>query len=64
MKKIQKTTKIFLPRGNKTECPIYEHEGKFYIKANKPNTKAYTPFIFEGIEYAEVIKIENSWFKK
>lgn len=64
MIKILKTTTILLPRSNKAKCPIYEHEEKFYIKANKPNTSSNTPFYFENIEYTEVELISNYWFKK
>lgn len=64
MKKIEKATTIYLPRNNHAKCPIYEHEQKFYIKANKPNTSSYIPFIFEGEEYSEVKNVGGCWFKK
>lgn len=62
MKKHLKTTLINLPRENHARCPIYEHEGRFYIKANKPNTSAFCPFFYEGVEYAEVKSIMGEWF--
>lgn len=64
MKKVRATTTIELPRNNHAKCPIYEHCGKFYIKANKPNTSSYIPFVFEGVEYSEVVEIDGYWFKK
>ena len=64
MIKYQKTTTIELPHGNHAKCPIYEHEGKYYIKSNKPNTTAYMPYIFNNEEYAEVEFISGYWFTK
>lgn len=64
MKKIQTATTIYLPRNNHAKCPIYEHDGKFYIKANKPNTSCYCPFRYNGIEYSEVEKVSGYWFLK
>lgn len=64
MKKYQTATKIMLPRENTVKCPIYEHEGLFYIKANKPNTSSYAPFVYDGVEYSEVVEISGAWFKK
>jgi len=64
MIKILKATEIMLPRSNKANCPIYEHEGKFYIKANKPNTSSYKPFYFENVEYTEIELINKFWFAK
>lgn len=64
MKKHRTTTTIYLPRGNHAKCPIYEHEGKYYIKANKPNTSVYRPFYFEGIEYSPVHCVESLDTKK
>lgn len=63
MRKFEKTTTIYLPRGNHAKCPVYEHEGKHYIKANKSNTSSYIPFMFEGVEYSEVVNISGCWFK-
>ena len=62
MKKYLKATTIELPRMNHAKCPIYEHEGKYYIKANQPNTSSYSPFRFEGQEYSEVAEIRGYWF--
>lgn len=59
MKKFRKTTLIHLARSNHARCPIYEHEGKYYIKTNKPNTMPYSPFRFENELYAEVRNIEG-----
>ena len=64
MKKVKNATTIYLPRGNHAKCPIYEHDGKFYIKANKPNTTSYTPFRHNGEEYSQVEEIDGYWFKK
>lgn len=68
MKKIRKTTTIYLPHNNHAKCPIYEHEGKFYIKANKYNTQSFNPFRYEGVEYSEVENLpyngEEYWFLK
>ena len=64
MEKYLNATEILLPRGNKAKCPIYEHEGYYYIKANKPNTASYTPFIYNGTEYSQVIYVNGYWFKK
>ena len=64
MKKIKTSTRIELPRSNHAKCPIYEHDGKFYIKANKPNTSAYEPFIYSNEEYSEVEEITGYWFLK
>jgi hypothetical protein len=63
MLKYEKATEILLPRGNKAKCPIYLHDHKFYIKANKPNTESYSPFYYEGEEYTEVTLINNYWWK-
>ncbi|TCI99586.1 hypothetical protein [Cytobacillus praedii] len=64
MEKYQKATIILLPRSNKAKCPIYKHEDKFYIKANKPNTTAYQPFFYDGEEYTEVYQtIDGYWHK-
>ncbi len=62
MKKIKTATEILLPRGNHAKCPIYEHDGKFYIKANKPNTGVFSSFYFNDIEYSEVKEIDGVWF--
>lgn len=62
MKKILTATEILLPRNNHAKCPIYEHEGKYYIKANKPNTSVYKPFRWEGVEYSPVRMIGGYWF--
>lgn len=62
MKKYKTATTIELARGNHAKSPIYEHEGKYYIKANKPNTLAYSPFRFEGTEYSRVKEIDGWWF--
>lgn len=59
MKKIRTATTIHLPRSNHAKCPIYEHDGKYYIKANKPNTSSYTPLRFNGVEYSEVKKLPD-----
>lgn len=70
MIKIRKTIQINLPRGNRAYCPVYEHEGKYYIKANRPNTSSYSPFILDGIEYSEVGVLitpdgqSEFWYKK
>lgn len=64
MKKVKTATKIMLPQGNQAKCPIYEYDCKFYIKANKPNTSAYEPFIYNGEEYSEVKEIGGCWFLK
>ena len=63
MKKHLTATTILLARGNKAKCTIYEHEGKFYIKANKPNTSTYKPFYFENVEYTEVQQSIHNWIK-
>lgn len=62
MKKYKTVTTIELPQGNHAKSPIYEHNGKYYIKANKPNTSAYLPFYFEGTEYSEVKEINGFWY--
>jgi hypothetical protein len=67
MKKFRKTTVIHLARSNHARCPIYEHEGKYYIKTNRPNTMPYSPFRFENELYAEVkylpcINGEEYWY--
>lgn len=62
MKKYKTATTIELPRGNHAKSPIYEHKGNYYIKANKPNTSAYSPFYFEGTEYSEVKEVGGFWF--
>ena len=66
MKKYLPMTVIELPKRNHAKCPIYTHNGKFYIKANKPNTHSYRPFYFNSIEYTEVepVEYENEtyWF--
>lgn len=67
MKKIRTATTIHIPRSNHAKCPIYEHDGKFYIKANKPNTSSYSPFFFDGVEYSEVKNLptadgEEYWY--
>ncbi len=62
MKKVQKATLILLPRENRAICPIYEHEGKYYIKANKPNTSSFSPFVYNGEEYREVRNLQGAWF--
>lgn len=55
MKKIRTATTIHLPFGKHAKCPIYEHDGKYYIKANKPNTSSRTRICFNnGVEYSEV----------
>lgn len=64
MKKYQTATTILLPRNNKAKCPVYQHEGKFYIKANKPNTSSYQPFFYDGEEYSEVIQTGNGFWHK
>lgn len=64
MKKVKTATTIHLYRGNHAKCPIYEHDGKFYIKANKPNTASYTPFMYNSEEYSQVEEIDGYWFKK
>ena len=69
MKKIRKTTLVHLPHGNRANCPIYEHEGKCYIKANKRNTSSYRPLRYNGEEYSEVACIDLNtekefWYKK
>ena len=62
MKKFENTTLVLLPRENRVRTPIYEHCGKFYIKANKPNTGSYIPFRFNNELYSGVHKIKNTWF--
>ena len=62
MKKYKTATLINLPRDNKAKCPIYEHNEKFYIKANKPNTGVYKPLYFDGVEYSEVHIVARHWF--
>lgn len=69
MKKIRKTTLIHLPHGNHAKCPIYEHEGKYYIKSNKRNTSSYEPLRLNGQEYSEIVCIDLNtkrefWHKK
>lgn len=64
MKKISTAVTIYLPRNNHAKCPIYEHEGRFYIKANKPNTLSYSPFRFNDELYFEVYSIDGQWFTK
>lgn len=68
MIKVLPTTVINLPKNNHAKCPIYEHDGKYYIKSNKPNTEAYNPFYYNDEKYAEVEKIiyENTdyWYTK
>lgn len=54
MKKYRTATTIELPRSNHAKCPIYELDGKYYIKCNKPNTEPYRPFVYNGEKYAEV----------
>lgn len=54
MKKFLKAQEINLPRENHAKSPVYEHNGKYYIKANKPNTSSYNPLMFNGEEYSEV----------
>lgn len=68
MIKIRKTTLIHLRRNNIARCPIYVHNEKYYIKANKPNTSSYAPFIYESEEYSEVKCIDFNtnkefWYK-
>lgn len=63
MTKHIKATTIYLPHGNHAKSPIYEHDGKFYIKANKPNTMPYEPFYYENEMYAEVVEIRGCWFR-
>lgn len=60
MKKFQKATEINLPRSNHAKCPIYEHDGKFYVKCNKPNVGAYTTLRYNGEEYTRVDCIINA----
>ena len=63
MEKYKTATTIHLPKDNKAKCPIYEHNGKFYIKANKPNTRSYSPFRYNNTEYSEVKNIGgNFWY--
>ena len=66
MEKYLPATTIELSRGNHAKCPIYIHNDKFYIKANKPNTHGYRPFYFNGVEYTEVEPLEYGgetyWF--
>lgn len=64
MKKVLCATTIYLPRGNHARCPIYEHDGKFYIIANKHNTSSYQPLYYDGIEYTEVVNVNGYWFKE
>lgn len=64
MVKFKTTTEILLPRDNKAKCPIYENDGKYYIKANKPNTSVYNPLYLDGVEYSEVQLINGYWFLK
>ena len=59
MTKYRKTTLIHLARENHARCPIYEHDGKFYIKTNRPNTMPYSPFRYENELYAEVKNIPS-----
>lgn len=59
MKKFQKATEINLPRSNHAKCPIYEHEGKYYVKCNKPNVGCYHNLMYNGEEYAQVKYLEN-----
>lgn len=59
MVKFQKTTQINLPRSNHAKCPIYEHEGKYYVKCNKRNVGAYRTLHFNGEEYTEVSYINQ-----
>ena len=62
MKKYKTATTIGLPKGNHAKAPIFEHEGKYYIKANKPNTPSFSPLFVEGTEYSEVKNIGGCWF--
>lgn len=64
MIKYSKSVTIYLPKENHAKCPIYEHEGKFYIIPNKPNTKAYNGFWLNGKEYSEVVLVNGYWFSK
>lgn len=62
MIKYKTITEIHLPRDNKAKCPIYEHNGKYYIKANKLNTGVYRPFMYDNVEYSEVHELNGYWF--
>ncbi len=62
MKKYLKTTKILLPQGNEVKSVIYEHENKFYIKDNKPNTSSFYQIRYDNILYSEVKEINGNWF--
>ena len=64
MKKYSKDVKVELPHSNHATCPIYKHNGKYYIKANKPNTMSYEPFRYENEFYTEVVLVGNYWFTK
>jgi len=64
MFKHRKTTLILLSRENRVRTPIYEHEGKYYIKANKPNTSCYSPLFCKGTQYTEVKQIGEHWHTK
>lgn len=62
MTKILTATTIYLPRENHAKCPIYEHDEKFYIKANKPNTLSFNPIKYNNEFYSEVRLIDGRWF--
>lgn len=64
MIKFRNATTIHLPRDNKANCLIYEHNGQYYIKANKPDTSVFSPLFYDNIEYSEVKLINEHWFLK
>ena len=66
MIKYLKSTEIYDTRNSKSHCPIFTHEGKFYVKVTKSkrNLSQVHPFYYEGNEYAEVECILDYWYVK
>lgn len=64
MKKIKDKEKILLPREHTAVCPLYEHNGKYYIRSypSRPFTLAFNFVVIDGRKYSEVKNIGGTYF--
>lgn len=64
MKKIKNAVKIYLPRERTATCPIYEHNGKYYIRSwdSQPKLLGFNFVVIDGKKYTEVRNIGDFYF--
>lgn len=64
MRKIKDKQLILLPRECTMTCPLYEHNGKYYIRAyaSKPKTFSFNFIVVDGRKYSEVKNLGGTYF--